>query len=125
MAKQPAYQALLDCWTPPQILGEADQNNRPVPIAFISTTFTFDADFFEEECLTRFLTMETEKEDDGAAFLIEREEKLASLHGGIVIVDQSHCKGSRSLRWDLVPCRVKNGIMHAKISILHWSTAFD
>lgn len=121
MAKEYANKTLLDCWTPPQITSDTNQHSNPVPIAFISTSFTFDADFFDEECLTRFLTMETEKENDGAAFLIEREEKLASLHGGIVLVDQNHCKGSRSLRWDLVPCRVRNGIMHAKITILHWS----
>ena len=121
MVKETVYKSLLDCWTPPQSVSDIDSISNPIPIAFISTTFTFDAEFFDEECLTRFLTMETEKENDGVAFLIEREEKLAGLHGGIVLVDQNNCKGERSLRWDLVPCRIKNGIMHAKISILHWS----
>ena len=121
MAKETVYKSLLDCWTPPQSVSDPDSISNPIPIAFISTTFTFDAEFFDEECLTRFFSMETEKENDGVAFLIEREEKLAGLHGGIVLVDQNNCKGERSLRWDLVPCRVKNGIMHAKISILHWS----
>ncbi|QNA44290.1 phospholipase D-like domain-containing protein [Lacibacter sediminis] len=121
MANETAYKTLLDCWGAPDIVEGTDNSAKTIPIAFISTTFTFDADFFDEECLTRFLMMETEKENDGVAFLIEREEKLASLHGGIVLVDQNHCKGSRSLRWDLVPCRIKNGIMHAKITLLHWS----
>lgn len=121
MAKETVYRSLLDCWTPPQSVLDPDRISNTIPIAFISTTFTFDAEFFDEECLTRFLTMETEKENDGVAFLIEREEKLAGLHGGIVLVDQNNCKGERSLRWDLVPCRVKNGIIHAKITILHWS----
>ena len=121
MVKETVYKSLLDCWTPPQSVSDTNSISNPIPIAFISTTFTFDAEFFDEECLTRFLTMETEKENDGVAFLIEREEKLAGLHGGIVLVDQNNCKGERSLRWDLVPCRIKNGIMHAKISILHWS----
>ena len=121
MATETVYKSLLDCWTPPQTTTDIDSNPNPIPIAFITTTFTFDAEFFDEECLTRFLTMETEKENDGVAFLIEREEKLAGLHAGIVLVDQNSCRGERSLRWDLVPCRVKNGIMHAKISILHWS----
>jgi HKD family nuclease len=39
----------------------------------------------------------------------------------MVLVDQHHCKGERSLRWDLIPCRVKNGILHSKITILQWS----
>ncbi len=121
MGIETTYKTLLDCWAPPDIIRGTDNSVKTIPIAFISTTFTFNAEFFDDECLTRFLMMETEKEDDGIAFLIEREEKLASLHGGIVLVDQNHCKGSRSLRWDLVPCRIKNGIMHAKISLLHWS----
>lgn len=121
MAKEDAYKSLLDCWTPLEANKDGETDTNVIPIAFISTSFTFDSEFFEEECLTRFLAMETEKENDGVAFLIEREEKLAGLHGGIVLIDQNNCKGERSIRWDLVPCRVKNGIMHAKITLLHWS----
>ncbi len=121
MAKEDAYKSLMDCWTPLEAYKDGETDANVIPIAFISTSFTFDSEFFEEECLTRFLNMETEKENDGVAFLIEREEKLAGLHGGIVLIDQNNCKGERSIRWDLVPCRVKNGIMHAKITLLHWS----
>ena len=119
--KNAATKSILDCWAPPANSGDPELDSNNVPVAFISTTFTFDAEFFDEECLTRFLEMETEKENDGIAFLIEREEKLAGLHGGIVMVDHMNCRGERSLRWDLVPCRVKKGIMHSKITILHWS----
>jgi len=112
---------LLDYWTPPKFEFLDENNGHITPIGFVCTSFTFDADFFDDECLTRFLSMETEKEADGAAFLVEREEKLAGLRGGIVLVDQHHCKGGRSLRWDFVSCRVKNGILHAKVAILHWS----
>ncbi|RZK13230.1 MAG: hypothetical protein EOO46_00035 [Flavobacterium sp.] len=121
MAKISSCRSLLECWAPMLINQVSGADINPIPIAFISTTFTFDAEFFEEECLTRFLAMETEKENDGVAFLIERDEKLAGLHGGIVFVDQLNCRGERSLRWDLIPCRVKRGIMHSKITILHWS----
>lgn len=121
MAKVFTQKLLLDSWTPPQILHEDGTLHNPVPVGFISTSFTFDAEFFEEECLTRFLVMETEKENDGPAFLIEKEEKLAGLGMGLVLVDQAHCRGARSLRWHLIPCRVKHGIMHAKITILQWS----
>ena len=119
MKKQDKIPPLLDHWTPPKL--QDDDVSTITPIGFICTSFTFDADFFDDECLTRFLTMETEKESDGAAFLVEREEKLAGLRGGIVLVDQHHCKGGRSLRWDLVACRIKHGILHAKITILRWS----
>lgn len=121
MAKETVYKTMLDCWTSPQATIDKESARKIIPIAFISTTFTFDADFFDEECLSRFLALETEKENDGAAYLIEREEKLASLQGGIVLVDQSNCHGRRNLRWDLVPCRVKQGVLHAKITLLYWS----
>ncbi len=114
---------ILNFWSPVPQQGKGKEPLHQIPIGFVSTSFTFDAEFFEEECLTRFLGMETEKENDGAAFLIEREEKLAGLQCGIVLIDQHHCKGSRSLRWDLVPCRVPMGIQHAKINLLVWSGA--
>lgn len=120
MTKKISDNKLLDFWSPPGPT-ETDTLKKVEPISFISTSFTFESEFFEEECLTRFLCMETEKENDGVAFLIEREEKLAGLRGGIVIVDQQNCRGDRSLRWDLVPCRLGKGVMHAKITILHWS----
>lgn len=120
MTKKISDNKLLDFWSPPGPT-ETDTLKKVEPISFISTTFTFESEFFEEECLTRFLCMETEKENDGVAFLIEREEKLAGLRGGIVIVDQQNCRGERSLRWDMVPCRLGKGVMHAKITILHWS----
>jgi hypothetical protein len=121
MAKENLRKMMLDYWTPPHAVIDKDTVHKIVPIAFISTSFTFDADFFDEECLSRFLALETEKENDGAAYLIEREEMLASLQGGIVLVDQSFCHGRRNLRWDLVPCRVKHGVLHAKITLLYWS----
>lgn len=121
MSKEDAYKSLLDCWIPPETNKDGDVDANVIPIAFISTSFTFDSEFFEDECLTRFLAMETERENDGVAYLIEREEKLAGLHGGIVMIDQDNCKGGRTIRWDLVSCRVPNGVMHAKITLLHWN----
>lgn len=45
----------------------------------LATTFTFDSVRFEEECLTRFAQVESDPQEDGPAYLIEREEKLAGL----------------------------------------------
>ncbi|MEJ7914351.1 MAG: hypothetical protein WKF70_14435, partial [Chitinophagaceae bacterium] len=121
MAKASFQGSLLDCWSPPVINDLVNSGSALSPIGFIATTFTFDAEFFQDYCLTRFLNMQTDKESDTGIFLAEREEALANLRAGMVFVDQHHCKGNRNLRWDMVPCRVKNGIMHAKITILHWS----
>jgi hypothetical protein len=105
-------QKLLDYWEPP--------DNVKEPIGCISTTFTFDSSFFEEQCLTRFVKMESDAFSDGPAYLIEREEKFSALKCATVFVDANHCKGKRSLRWDLLPFKSTNGILHAKISLLHW-----
>ncbi len=103
---------LLDAWVPPEDAGE--------PIGVLATSFTFGAAFFEEECLASFLGLETNPTDDGPAYLIEREEKLARVQCASVLVDAHHCRGSRSLRWDLLPAHLP-GIQHAKVSLLVWS----
>jgi hypothetical protein len=111
--KQKGYGKLLDAWVPPADSGMA--------IGCLATSFTFSSAFFEEECLSRFLTLETDAADDGPLYLIEREEKLAQLMCACAVVDQHHCQGPRSLRWDLLPARVPRGILHAKVSLLVWS----
>lgn len=110
--KKESYGKLLDAWVPPQNAGD--------PLGCIATSFTFSPVFFEEECLSRFLQLETDAAEDGPLYLIEREEKLAQVTCAIALVDQHHCKGSRSLRWDMLPARVPGGLLHAKISILCW-----
>ncbi len=109
---QEGFGKLLDAWVPPEGAGD--------PIGVVATSFTFDAAFFEEECLASFLGLETNPTDDGPAYLIEREDKLARLQCASVLVDAHHCRGSRSLRWDLLPARLP-GIQHAKVSLLVWS----
>jgi HKD family nuclease len=107
------YGKLLEAWEPPAHAGD--------PIGCLATSFTFSATFFEEECLSRFLGLESDPNEDGPLFLIEREEKLASVVCAAALVDQHHCRGGRSLRWDLLPARLKRGILHAKISLLCWN----
>lgn len=104
---------LLDAWEPPNEAGD--------PVGCIATTFTFSPAFFEEECLGRFLKLETDATEDGPVYLVEREEKLSQVVCAAVLVDQHHCKGARSLRWDLHPVRLDRGIIHAKVSLLSWS----
>ncbi len=107
------YGKLLDAWEPPSDAGD--------PVGVIATTFTFSPAFFEEECLGRFLKLETDATEDGPVYLVEREEKLSQVTCAAVLVDQHHCKGARSLRWDLHAVRPDRGILHAKISLLCWS----
>jgi hypothetical protein len=110
--QKPGYSKILDAWVPPEEAGD--------PIGCVATSFTFSAPFFEQECLGRFVQLETDASEDGPAHLIEREEKLCQLACAAALVDQHHARGVRSLRWDLLPARVAHGILHAKISLLFW-----
>jgi hypothetical protein len=107
---KPGQGKILEAWEPPDDAG--------APIGCIATTFTFAPAFFEEECLGRFLGLETTP-SEGAAYLVEREEKLAQISFPAVLVDQRHARGKRSLRWDLLSARVPAAILHAKL--LLWS----
>ncbi|PKN67825.1 MAG: hypothetical protein CVU57_01020 [Deltaproteobacteria bacterium HGW-Deltaproteobacteria-15] len=111
--KKQGYGKLLAAWEPPDAAGD--------PVGCIATTFTFSPVFFEEECLGRFLGLETHPAEDGPLYLVEREEKLSQVICAAALVDQNHCKGFRSLRWDLLSARLGSGFLHAKVSLLHWS----
>jgi hypothetical protein len=103
---------LLHAWEQPADAGE--------PIGVLTTTFTLDTAMFEEECLARFLGVQSHPTRDGALYRLEREERLAKLVCATVIADIHHCGGPRSLRWDLLPARPARGVMHAKVSVLYW-----
>ena len=111
-SQQPGWGKILDAWIPPEDAGD--------PIGCVATSFTFSPVLFEEECLGRFLQLETDATEDGAAYLVEREEKLSQIYAA-ALVDQHHARGVRSLRWDLLPARLPRGILHAKVSLLLWS----
>lgn len=110
---RPGYGKLLDVWSPPPSAG--------APVGCVATSFTFSSAFFEEECLGRFLGLESDPDEDGAVYLVEREEKLAQVICAAALVDQYHCRGARTLRWDLLPIRPQGGLLHAKVTLLVWS----
>lgn len=113
MARETDKDRLLEAWVPPQDAGD--------PVGFITTTFTFDAQFFEEDCLSAFLQMESDPDSEELSYLIEREEKLGKVECAMVIADQHHSTSrQRNIRWDLLPFRTKTGIQHAKVSLLVW-----
>lgn len=111
--EKPGFGKLLDAWVAPDDSGE--------PVGCVATSFTFSPVFFEEECLARFLQLESDPNEDGPVYLVEREEKLAQVACASALVDQHHCRGSRSLRWDLLAARLPRGLQHAKVSLLVWS----
>ena len=103
----------LDHWLPPEGAGR--------PLACLATTFTFEAAFFEEQCLSRFLGLDWKRDEGGEeiAFLIELQEKFGEARIS-VLADRSVEAEGRSLQWDLLTVGVKGGVMHAKVTLLIW-----
>ncbi len=111
--EDPGHARILDAWTPPEGAG--------APVGCVATTFAFDAEFFESECLARFLGLESDAGNDPLEFVIEQEYRMAQLEAAVALVDWRHCTGRRSLRWDLLPVRLRGRLQHAKISLLFWA----
>lgn len=105
---------LLDAWIAPEGAGE--------PVGCVATSFTFSPLLFEEECLSRFVRIDADPVDHRLAYILEREEKLATLSCAAALVDAQHCQGKRSLRWDLLSARVPGAVLHAKVSLLAWES---
>lgn len=102
----------LDLWQAPTGAGE--------PLVCVATSFTFDAAFFETECVGRFLQMDTHpSESESVGYLIEREEKLAAAKV-CALVDRRHARDKESLRWDVLGVLVPRAIQHAKVALLAW-----
>ncbi len=112
--RERAQARLLDLWTPGADFGD--------PVGCVATTFTFDAGFFEEECLARFARIESDPAEDVRQYVLEREEKLSQAFA-CVLVDQAHVPTKRSLRWHVLAARVPGGILHSKLSLLVWQRA--
>jgi hypothetical protein len=106
---------LLEHWSPPQHAGR--------PVACLATTFTFDADFFAQDCLSRFLSLSTGTGDGDRistiASILEEEDRLAETQV-TVLADRSTRTQKRNLRWDLLPVAVPGGLLHAKVAVLIW-----
>jgi hypothetical protein len=102
---------MLDLWRPPKHAGDA--------IGCLATTFTFDPALFDEQCLGRFLDIESEPDREDLAFLLERESRLGGVYAG-VLVDQQQAGVEHSLRWDVLRVRFRAGMQHSKLSLLVW-----
>src|SRR5688572_4253364 len=113
-ATDEAFAKALALWEPPEGAGEAR--------VCVASTFTFKADFFETECLGRFLGMDAHPaESDAVSYMVEREEKLAAARV-VVLADRRHALEKESLRWDVLGVLVTGGaIQHSKISLLAWA----
>lgn len=103
---------MLELWRPPRGAGD--------PVGCLATTFTFTPGLFDEQCLARFLGIESEPDREDLAFLLERETRLGGVYAG-VLVDHTQAGVEHSLRWDVLPVRIAGGKQHAKLTLLAWS----
>ena len=104
--------AMLELWRPPYNAGD--------PIGCIATTYTFNPSLFDEQCLARFLDIDSEPNRESLSFLLERESRLGGVYAG-VLIDHTQAGVEHSLRWDVLPVRVPRGKQHAKLSVLVWT----
>lgn len=103
--------AMLDLWRPPKNAGD--------PVGCLATTYTFAPGLFDEQCLARFLEIESEPNREDLAFLLERENRLGAVYAG-VLIDQTQAGVEHSYRWDVLPVQIRGGKQHAKLSLLAW-----
>ncbi len=106
---------LLDFWQKPAGAGE--------PVAILATTFAFEPEFFEQNCLARFLEVSSVNEGSGSVddivASIELQEMLQKTQV-TVLADRSAPAQRTSLLWDVLGCRVDGGLLHAKVAVLMW-----
>jgi hypothetical protein len=111
MKKRGNNGTMLELWRPPPDAGE--------PIGCLTTTYTFSPGLFDEQCLGRFLEIDSDPKREELPFILEKVRLLGRVYCG-VMVDHSHAGVAHSLRWDLLPVRIPGGKQHAKISLLAW-----
>lgn len=112
-----AEQRLLDWWLPPEGAGD--------PVACLAASFTFDTDFFRDDCLSRFLGLRSSLGEEAGGLLAqinELEERLADVQVSVV-ADRSTRIDGRNLRWDVLSVAAPGGLMHAKTAILMWENS--
>jgi hypothetical protein len=109
---------LLDFWQKPDHAGE--------PVALFATTFALEPDFFEQNCLARFLEVSSVNEDTGSVDDIVASVELHELLQKTkvtVLADRTAPVQRTSLLWDLLGCKVDGALLHAKIAVLLWENA--
>ena len=103
---------MLEMWRPPRDAGDA--------LGCLATTYTFTPSLFDEQCLARFLSVDSDPDREDLAYLLEREARLGGAYAG-VLVDHTQAGIEHSLRWDVLPVRIWAAKQHAKLSLLAWT----
>lgn len=116
--KREKVQPLSEYWRPP--VDNNLKNGVGEPIACLSTTFEFDAGFFEAELLPRFLGLRFDHTENERIFVIEREIVLATIHTAVLVDSSKFDPRQTTLQWDQLTIQIPAGIQHGKLTILVW-----
>lgn len=111
-------QPLSEYWKPP--VDSGPEGGVGEPVACVATTFEFDAGFFEEELLPRFLGLRFDHTENERTFIIEREEALAVTRVMVLVDASKFDPRQTTLQWDQLPIQVPGGVQHAKFVMLVW-----
>ncbi len=90
------------------------------PILCVASTYTFHASHFENELVPRFLGLRYDNTEREHVFVLEREDRLATVTAA-VFVDASQVDGSQTTgRWLQIPVPAPGGCQHSKVTLLAW-----
>lgn len=106
---------LLDQWEKPADSGD--------PVGCLCSSFTFHSDLFEEECLGRFLGLDSDAIEESELYALELDSRLSQMGKAVIFVDSRHSKGPKSPRWSMIPVHLPGASFHPKIQILIWEKA--
>ena len=104
------------------LLWAADRFDAGKPLACIATSYEFNAEFFEQQLLTRFLELRYDEMDDRVrdAMVLQREEKLQTATVAVLVDAAKVSTSASTLLWHQIPVAPRGGLQHAKVTLLVW-----
>lgn len=90
------------------------------PVACLASTYTFHASLFENELLPRFLGLRYDQTERESIFVLEREDRLATITAAVFVDSTQVDSGQTTGRWSQVPVAVRGGCQHSKVTLLVW-----
>ena len=116
--KKAESQPLSEYWKPPA--DNVIKDGAGEPVACLATTFEFDAEFFENELLPRFLCLRFDHTESQRAFNFERKQGLATARVAVLVDASKFDPRQSTLQWDQIPIQVPGGIQHGKLTLIAW-----
>lgn len=110
-----SMRALASLWS-------LDEEATGKPSACIASTYEFNAEFFEQNLLSRFLRLRYDATDERFQdeLVAQRDEFLSTSTVAVMVDDRRVSDSASTLLWDQVPVAPRHGLQHAKVTLLAW-----